>query len=210
MMKLRSKKNFNYFEAFINLSEYSLKAANLLFETLKKFDKDTLEEKIKKMHQIEHSADIAKHELINRLAKEFLPPIEREDIVSLSENIDDVTDFVEDVLLNIDVCNVKYIPPEIMDFAELILNCCQNMVEMFNEFKHFRKSKELHSIIVEINNIEEIADKLYIKGLKKLYRNSNDPIKIIIWKDILDCMEKCCDACERVANGVENIVMKNL
>src|SRR5690606_31137832 len=129
---------------------------------------------------------IAKHELINRLAKEFLPPIEREDIVSLSENIDDVTDFVEDVLLNIDVCNVKHIPPEIMDFAELILNCCQNMVEMFNEFKHFRKSKELHSIIVEINNIEEIADKLYIKGLKKLYRNSNDPIKIIIWKDILD------------------------
>jgi len=209
MTKPNSGKSFSYFKAFINLSEHSLKAAEILVKTLRNFNRETLDERIKEMHTVEHSADIAKHELINRLAKEFLPPIEREDIVNLSEKIDDITDFVEDVLLNINVFNVQYIPPDIMDFAELILNCCQKVIEMMKEFEHFRKSKELHSKIVEINNLEETADDIYIKGLKKLYSNPSDPIKIIIWKDILDSLEKCCDACEGVANDVENIVMKN-
>ena len=209
MMKLRNRKTFNYFEAFIELSEYSLKAASILVETLRSFNAATLEEGIKEMREIEHLADIANHKIIKRLAKEFLPPIEREDIVSLAEKIDDVTDFVEDVLLNIDVFNVKYIPTEIMEFAEIILKSCKKMIEMFKEFENFRKSKELHTKIVEINNFEEIADELYIKGLKRLYSNTNDPIKLIVWKDIFDIMEKCCDACEEVANDVENIVMKN-
>jgi len=209
MVRLNNSRNFNYFKAFISLSEYSLKAADILVKTLRDFKRETLEERIKEMHEIEHSADIAKHELINRLAKEFLPPIEREDIVNLSEKIDDVTDFVEDVLLNMNVFNVQYVPPEIMDFAELILRCTQKMIETLKEFENFKKSKELHAKIVEINNIEETADDLYIKGLKRLYSNPTDPIKLIIWKDVLDSLEKCCDACEEVANDVENIVMKN-
>lgn len=209
MARLKNNRTFSYFDAFINLSEYSFDAADLLVKTLSKFNRDELESRIKEMHEIEHAADLAKHEIINRLAKEFLPPIEREDIVNLSEKIDDVTDFVEDVLLNINVFNVKYVPPEIMDFAKLILNCCQKIIEMMKEFENFRKSKELHSKIVEINNLEETADELYIRGLKRLYSDPSDPIKIIVWKDILDSLEKCCDACEEVANDVENIVMKN-
>lgn len=209
MAKLKNNKTFNYFEAFINLSEYSYKAADLLVRTLREFDRDILEDRIKEMHEIEHSADIAKHKLINRLVKEFLPPIEREDIVSLSEKIDDVTDFVEDVLLNINVFNIKHIPPEIMDFAELILSSCKKMIEMLNEFENFKKSKDLHTKIVEINNLEETADEIYIKGLKRLYSDAKDPVKLIVWKDIFDSMEKCSDACEGVANDVENIVMKN-
>lgn len=208
-MKLKKNKNFNYFEAFINLAEYSLSAANLLVNTLREFNRNELENKLEEMHKIEHAADLAKHELINRLAKEFLPPIEREDIVSLSEKIDDVTDFVEDILLNIDIFNVQYIPPEIMEFAEIILSSCQNIIEMLKDFENFRKSKDLHSKIVEINNLEETGDKLYIRALRRLYSDARDPVKLIIWKDILDSMEKCCDACEGVANDVENIVMKN-
>lgn len=209
MAKLNNSRTFNYFKAFINLSEYSLKAADILVKTLKEFKRETLEERIKEMHEIEHSADIAKHELMNKLAKEFLPPIEREDIVSLSEKIDDVTDFVEDVLLNMNIFNVQYVPSEIMDFADVILKSTEKMIETLKEFENFKRSKELHNKIVEINNLEETADELYIKGLKRLYSNPTDPIKLIVWKDIFDSLEKCCDACEEVANDVENIVMKN-
>lgn len=206
----RKDNDFNYFQAFINLSEYSLKAANILVNTLHGFDIKKLDDKIKEMHDVEHSADHAKHDLINKLAKEFLPPIEREDIVNLSEKIDDVTDFVEDVLLNINIFNIKSIPNELFKFADIVLKCCQSMELALKEFEHFRKSKKLHSIIVEINRLEEVADELYISELKKLYRNPTDPIKLMIWKDLLDSLEKCCDACEIVANTIENIVMKNL
>ncbi len=209
LMTKNNNKTFDYFDAFIKLSDYSLKAANLLVETLKEFDKRHIDNNIEKMHEIEHAADLSKHDVLNRLAKEFLPPIEREDIVSLSENIDEVTDSVEDVLLNINIFNVESIPPEILEFTNIIKSCCESMITALNEFKHFKKSKKLHSIIVEINNLEEQADKLYINGLKKLFNNPKDPIRLIVWKDIFDSLEKCSDACELVANTIENIVMKN-
>ena len=207
-----SKKNndFDYFKTFITLSDYSLKAAQLLVDSLQEFDIQKLDHRIKEMHDVEHSADISKHNLINKLAREFLPPIEREDIVNLSEKIDDVTDFIEDVLLNINIFNVQSIPKELLKFADIILECCQSMKQALIEFEHFRKSKKLHNIIIEINNLEEEADKLYINEMKKLYRNTTNPVKLIIWKDLLESMEKCCDACEDVANTIEIIVMKNL
>ena len=209
LMVKNNNKTFDYFDAFVELSDYSLKAADLLLETLRNFNKDNIEDKIKKMHEIEHSADLSKHQLINRLAKEFLPPIEREDIISLSENIDEVTDSIEDVLLNINIFNVVSIPPEILHFVEIIRNCCESMIKAVKEFKHFKKSKTLHSLIVEINDLEEVADELYINGMKKLFRNADDPVRLIVWKDIFNSLEKCCDACEHVANDIENIVMKN-
>lgn len=209
LMVKNNNKTYDYFDAFVELSDYSLKAADLLLETLNDFNKNDIENKIKEMHEIEHSADLSKHQLLNRLAKEFLPPIEREDIVSLSENIDEVTDSIEDVLLNINIFNVESIPPEILKFVEIIKNCCEFMIKALQEFKNFKKSKILHSLIVKINDLEEEADELYINGLKKLFRNPNDPVRLIIWKDIFNSLEKCCDACEHVANDIENIVMKN-
>lgn len=210
MMRMKNKKkNFNYFEAFIELPEYSLKASEILNNTLHQFNKIKIEDKIKEMHEVEHSADLAKHELINRLSKEFLPPIEREDIISLSEKIDDVTDFVEDVLLNIDIFDIQSIPLEFVEFADVISQCCKSMISVLKEFENFKKSKILHSEIVELNHLEEVADSLYVNGLKKLYRGTKDPLKLIVWKEIYDSLEKCCDACENVANDVENIVMKN-
>ena len=91
---MKKKRGFNYFEAFVGLSEYSLSSAEILHNTLMNYDAAELPQKIKEMHEIEHSADLAKHVLMNNLLKEFLPPIEREDITSLSQEIDDVTDSV--------------------------------------------------------------------------------------------------------------------
>lgn len=210
MFKRNKNDNYNYFEAFINLSEYSLKAVDVLSNTISEFDIDKLDDRIKEMHDIEQSADLIRHELINKLTREFLPPIEREDIVNLSEKIDDVIDFIEDVLLNISIFNIQSIPEELLKFTDIIVKCCQSMELALREFENFRKSKELHSIIIEINHLEEMADEFYIKELKKLYRNTSDPIKLMIRKDLFDSMKKCCDACESVANTIENIVMKNL
>jgi uncharacterized protein len=206
---MSKNKDFNYFKAFVNLSNFSLKAAEILNTNLHEFDKHEIEEKSKEMHAIEHAADLDKHEIMNRLVKEFLPPIEREDITSLSEKIDDVVDAIEDVLIGIDIFNVQAIRPEIIKFTELIMNCCQSMNSALIEFENFKKSKTLHSAIIEVNNLEEDGDALYINGMRNLYRSTKDPIELMVWSEIYRRLEKCCDCCEKVANDIENIVMKN-
>ena len=203
------KNEYNYFDAFANLSKFSYDLAISLNETLKNFDPNFITGKVTEAHAIEHNADIAKHEIMNRLVKEFLPPIEREDITSLTQEIDDVTDSVEDVLIYIDMFNIQTIRPEILRFTDLIVRCCKAMDEALEEFKNFKGSKKLHDKVIEINRLEEDGDALYVDSMRNLYHTSTDPIELMCWTEILHRLEKCCDNCEDVANVLESIVMKN-
>jgi predicted phosphate transport protein (TIGR00153 family) len=203
------KNDYNYFDAFANLSKFSYDLAITLNETLTNFDPNFVTGKVTEAHTIEHNADIAKHDIMNRLVKEFLPPIEREDITSLTQEIDDVTDSVEDVLIYIDMFNIQTIRPEILKFTQLIAQCCKAMDEALEEFKNFKSSKKLRDKIIEINRLEENGDALYVDSMRNLYHNSKDPIELMCWTEILHRLEKCCDNCEDVANIIESIVMKN-
>jgi predicted phosphate transport protein (TIGR00153 family) len=203
------KNEYNYFDAFASLSKYSYNLAVTLHETLSNFDPNQITEKVKAAHEIEHNADIAKHDIMNRLVKEFLPPIEREDITSLTQEIDDVTDSVEDVLIYVDMFNIQSIRPEILKFTELLVTCCNAMDDALEEFKNWKNSKKLRDRIIELNRLEEVGDALYVDSMRDLYHNSKDPIELMCWTEVLHRLEKCADNCEDVANIIESIVMKN-
>ena len=92
-------KHFDYFNAFLAMGRHSLRAGELLKETLETYDPAVLKERMAQLHTVEHSADTLKHQLTDQLIREFLPPIEREDIMELSDVIDDLTDAIEDVVI---------------------------------------------------------------------------------------------------------------
>lgn len=206
---MKKKNDYNYFEAFANLSKYSYDLAVSVNDTFHNFNHNEMADKVKEAHHIEHSADLAKHDVMNRLVKEFLPPIEREDITALTQEIDDVTDSVEDVMIYIDMFNIQTIRPEMLKFTELIVACCKAMSDALVEFKSFKNSKTLRNFIIEINHLEEEGDALYVELMRNLYHTSKDPIELMCWTEILHRLEKCCDNCEDVANIIESIIMKN-
>ena len=157
----------------------------------------------------EHTADIAKHDMMQELSKAFITPLEREDIMQLIQYIDNVTDAIEDVLIRTYMFNVAAIREEALEFADVIVRCCEVLKDTLKEFRHFRKSDSIYENIVEINRLEEEGDALYTRAGRKLYLSSTDPIELSVWREIFDRMEKCCDACEHVANDVESVMLKN-
>ncbi len=203
------KNDFDYFKTFTRAAEYSAQAADILQNVMQNYDPDSLKEKMKEMHAVEHAADVAKHELNRALVRAFITPIEREDIMQLSQLLDDVTDNVEDVLLRLYMFNVLSIRDDALEFSQLIYRCCEAMKEMMHEFRNFRKSGSISKNIVEINRLEEEGDALYTKAVRKLHMGTKDAVQLLIWREIFDRMEKCCDTCEHVANSVESIIMKN-
>lgn len=203
------KQDSFYFENFVSCAEDSCRAAKMLRETLEDFHEEMLREKLDMMHEIEHSGDAKKHEMLDHLAKEFIPPIEREDIVSLSQNIDNVTDKVEDVLLRVYMNNVHEIEPDALKMADVVIRCCDAVRELLVEFKDFRRSKKIKDMVIRINDLEEEADKLFMTSMRSLYAESEDPIRVIAWRDIYIYLERCADACEHVADVVESVIMKN-
>lgn len=202
------REKLNYFDEFIKGSNYSVQCIELLNNILKNFNNSDLPDNIIKMHTIEHKADEEKHALTNYLLKDFLPPIEREDIVLLAHKIDNLTDNIEEILINIDIFNVTKLRPEVNALTELLTNCCKSVSNLVSEFKNFKKNPNLEEKIIEINRFEENGDALYSKYMRELYREAN-AIDILIWTQILNCFEQCFDACEQIADAVENIILKN-
>ncbi|HAS92099.1 MAG TPA: DUF47 domain-containing protein [Clostridiales bacterium] len=200
----------DYFEGFIKLAEYSYNAAKLLDDTLRDFNKDSLQKTMKLMHEIEHTADLEGHEITKKLLKEFITPIEREDIMLLIHKIDDITDCIEDVLLHMYMYNVRVIKEDAIKFSGLILSSCEELIGALKEFKNFKKSKEIRSRIINVNKIEEEGDNLYTEIVRKLHLTSMNAIDIMTWTIAYNRLEKCCDACEEAANVIESIILKNL
>ena len=95
---MKNKQDRFYFENFVHASEDACTAANYLVECLKGYDANNISEMLKKMHHYEHAGDTKKHEMSAALAKAFVTPIDREDLALISQNIDDVTDRIEEIL----------------------------------------------------------------------------------------------------------------
>jgi len=206
---MAKKENNYYYETFSKCISYACEAAELLQGCVDSYDASNLKVQADKMHRIEHTADGVKHEMMERLMKEFLPPIEREDIVELSHAIDDVADCAEDILQAMYMYNITALRPEVKEFASIISRSCKAMMEMGKELHNFRKSALLKEKIIEINALEEEADRLYMEAIHRLYTEEKDAVYILSWTTMYNCLEKCCDSCEDVADMVEQIVMKN-
>lgn len=204
-----NKKGNDYFEMLAELARYSCSAASLLNDTLSNFEASDLENKIKDMHEIEHTADLKKHDMMNKLVKEFITPIDRGDIIEMAHQIDNVTDAVEDILVRIYMFNIRSIRNEALEFCNIIIECCEKLKKLMIEFCNYKKSLDINKLIIDINSLEEDGDSLYTNVMRNIYTNSTDPIELMTWTDTFYYFEKCCDACENVADLVESVIMKN-
>jgi hypothetical protein len=204
-----AKKGTDYFEMFTAGVSYSCDAAALLSQCFAQYDPQTLRERMEQMHEIEHTADGVKHTMMHCLVKEFLPPLEREDIMELCNRIDDVTDCIEDVLLRLYMFNITSLRPDAAAFADVITKCCSALESMTRELSNFKKSTSLREKVIEINHLEEEGDRLYTQAMRRLYTEETDAITIGAWTELYNRLEKCCDSCESVADVVERVVLKN-
>ena len=147
--------------------------------------------------------------MINKLSKEFITPIERGDIIELANEIDNVTDAIEDVLVRIYMFNISVMREEAVEFSKLIVKICNETSALIKEFRNFKKSSEIRKLIINISDLEEEGDRIYTRSIRGFYSSIMEPIKFITWKETFEYFEKCCDACEHVADGIESVIMRN-
>ena len=206
---MTGKRDYLYFELFQEGVRYAMEAAALLHRDLEHFDSSGLDEQIDAMHQLEHQADLTKHQAMEKLIREFITPLEREDILSLTSAIDDVTDSIEDVLLRLYMFNIRTLRPDALEFSKIITDCCHALLDLMEEFPNFRKSKSIKDKIIEINHLEEVGDKLYTEAMHRLHTEQTEAATLLAWTTIYERFEKSCDRCEDVADSVELVILKN-
>ncbi len=207
--KKQKKTSYSYFAFFCEMIDCACQASTALNNMFSDFQSKNLRQEADVIHEIEHAADLKKHDMMSQLLREFLPPIDREDIVNISHVLDEIVDLIEEVVLSLYMNDIQKCRQDVQPMVALIVKQCEELQKLMAEFENYKKSDKLLESIIVINTLEEEGDRLYLEAMRNLKLTCSDPFEMIAWRDIYSSLEDCSDACEKVADAVEEVVMKN-
>ena len=213
------KQKFDYFQAFVDVSDRAVDYASQLVTFLESalerteagtpFDANEALERYNELHRLETDCDEVTHSIITALTKEFVPPIDRGDMMTLAKELDDVVDAVDEVLQRMYMYDVKSIRPEAVEMAHIVEEATRAVQSACSMLSNFKKMDILKPFIVKINDCEEEGDQVYIRSMHQIYSQSQKSLEAYGWGGVLASLEKCCDACETVADTIVLVVTKN-
>ena len=208
----RKHKEFDYFEAFEQQAGYACKEATLLVEAVESFETaEELKGLMDRAHEVEHEADQVSHDIHKAVAHDFITPFDREDIIHLAKTLDDITDSIEAVIQRMYMYDVHIIPEGTKEFADLIRKGTGALGKAMSDFRSFKKSKKFRALVHDVSDYEEVADRLFMKVVRKLHTTDRDnPMRAHVWSRVFERMEKCSDACEHAADTMSAIMLKNV
>jgi predicted phosphate transport protein (TIGR00153 family) len=163
-------------------------------------------DKAHEIKEVEHQCDFLTHEIIQRLNKTFVTPIDREDIHELAKTLDDVMDAIDNAAALIPLYKIDKIRGGARELTRVIITQTDEIRAAVEALE--RRTGVLERAI-EINRLENEADRIHKTALGTLFDEEKDPIMILKWKEIYDILEEATDACEDVANLLENVVVKH-
>lgn len=204
-MRLRfTPRDSSFFDLLAELAGHLVTGANLLGELL---GAQRPERKAigKLIADAEHNADDATHAIMRRLNQTFVTPLDRDDIAGLASALDDCMDYMEEAADLIVLYKLEEIPAKVSEQISVLQRCAELTHEAM---PHLRSMGDLSEYVIEINRLENQADKAHRKLLAQMFDEITDPIHLMKLKEVVETLEDAADAFETVANMVETIALK--
>jgi predicted phosphate transport protein (TIGR00153 family) len=196
-----------FFELFNAHAEQIVRAARALAALMKNFaERDKYAQEI---DEAEHAADRVTAETIRMLHKTFITPLDRDQIHSLVNAMDDICDLIQDTAESINLYDVRRITPETERLADIGLNCCERVREVIALVGDPKSGEVVLKTCEEIDRLESDADRVLRAAMSRLFREEQDVREIIKLKAIYELLEEVTDRCMDVANLAEGIVLEN-
>ncbi len=199
-------KEINFFEIFDQMASNVRKGTTCMVGLLKDFDR--VEDRVQEIYSIEQQGDIYTHDVMKKLNKSFLTPIDREDIHALATRMDDILDRIWAVADRIKIFRITTGRPDALEMARDIDRTVEVIDRAMQELRQ-KNYEHVQEHCIEINRLENRVDRNYKTALASLFEGETDPILIIKWKDIYEHLESAANCCEDVANSLEAILLKH-
>jgi predicted phosphate transport protein (TIGR00153 family) len=196
-----------FFDLFTAAATLNVEAAKHLQELVKS-EGDHRKYLAESIKRLEHEADGITHEVITRLDRSFITPLDREDIHLLASRLDDILDRIDGTARRIQIFRSGPAPQGILVIAEVVLRSTERILEAVRVLNNGRAPVVI-AACTEIKRLEEEGDFTYHEWLGRLFDEEKDPITLIKWKEIYDTLEKTLDQAEDVANVLESIAIKH-
>jgi len=166
--------------------------------------------KAQELKELEHRGDVITHEIIARLHRTFVTPIDREDIVLLANALDDVMDFIEAAGRTANLYHIAQPTERARELARIVLKIARKLNEVVPRLRRRDQFTWILKQCVEINSLENEADDVHHAALAELFEvRRTDACEVIKWRELYQHMEDATDRGEDVANVLEGIVLKH-
>ena len=199
-------KTFTYYEIFGEIAENLVTASEILHKLICNKCENAAEV-TSQLHIIEHKCDDLLHKIVNELNETFITPIDREDIYSLANALDNVIDSIDVIGSRIHLYKVQTQIEFGSSLADILVSQTKLIKEVVN---HFEDLKSVQDKLVQIRNFETEGDKVFREAISSLFDNEKDVIELIKKKEILEILEKAIDRCQTVATLTESVLIKNI
>jgi len=199
-------KEIDFFEIFDRAASNIKKAAELLVMLTENFD--NISQRAKEIYEVEQDGDMLTHDIMRKLNKTFVTPIDREDLHALASRLDDVLDLIWAAVDRMTVFKLTETTKEAIAMAQNLLMTAEVIQKAIKKLKE-KNYSHVQEYCIEINRLENRMDRDFRDALGNLFENIKDPILIIKWKEVYEHLEDASDRCEDVANIIEGIVLKH-
>ncbi len=196
-----------FFDLFEQSASNIVKASHVLKDLIDSWNR--VEQRVAEIREMEHTGDSITHEIIARLHRTYVTPIDREDIALLAKSLDDVMDFIDAAAGTMLVYNVDTPGVRARELADIIIKATAEVELAVLEVRQKAKPKQVLERCVEINRLENMGDVVYRAALAELFQDSSDMAHVIKWREIFEQLESATDRCEDVADVLEGVALKN-
>lgn len=201
------KPSTDFFSQFEEAARNNIEAAGMLQEFCQDFT--NAEERVGRLHELEHKGDQIIHGVYEALNRTFMPPLDREDIIAIATALDDVMDHIYESADAMYIYNIQAPTPVACKLASVIVGCTKQLGLELPKLRKRSSMRRLEEGVIEIHRLENEADALLREGVKDLFHKTHDPIMVIAWSRIYETMERVTDDCEEIADVLRGLVIKH-
>ena len=200
-------REYKFFDLFEEGAQNVVKAAHGLKEMVDTWE--DVEGKVGEISELEHRGDTITHRIMAQLNRTFVTPFDREDIASLAHSLDDIIDFIQAAADAMLVYKIDQPSQRAKELADIIVQATDEVGRAMPDLRHRRKLQQVLQRCVEINRLENMADRVFRSAQAELFDDSKDMAQVIKWREIYEHMESATDRCEDVANVLEGVALKH-
>ena len=196
-----------FFELFIESAQNMVKASHVLREMVNSWE--FIDGRVAEITELEHQGDTITHQIMAQLNRTFVTPFDREDIAQLAHTMDDVTDFIHAAADAMFIYKIESPTQRAKELADIIVQAAAEVERAIGKLRRRADLKQIPECCVEINRLENMADRVFRSAMAELFDDTTDIAQIIKWREIYEQMESATDRCEDVADVLEGVALKH-
>jgi len=196
-----------FYDLFEENARNTVKAAQALKEMVDSWQ--FIDSHVAEITEMEHGGDTITHQIISMLHRTFITPFDREDIAMLAHTMDDIVDFIQSAADSMFIYKITSPTQRAKELADVIFQGAGEVEKAISGLRRKSEFKQMLEHCVEINRLENVADRIYRAAIGELFENTSDIAQIIKWREIYEHMESATDRCEDVADVIEGVALKH-